>query len=78
MLEFHLSQSQGIATMMGTEATRQQSLNFGCIVEDKTTHRFISVIVRRHYDLGQQGLTLHCYEVKSLFVKKKIISVQTN
>jgi mannose-1-phosphate guanylyltransferase len=39
MLEFHLSKPQGIATMMGTEATRQQSLNFGCIVEDKTTHR---------------------------------------
>jgi mannose-1-phosphate guanylyltransferase len=41
MLEFHFSRPQGIATMMGTEATRQQSLNFGCIVEDKNTHRSV-------------------------------------
>jgi len=27
-----------VATLMATEATRQQSLNFGCIVENKKTH----------------------------------------
>ena len=39
MLEFHQGKTECIATMMGTEATRQQSVNFGCIVEDRTTHR---------------------------------------
>ena len=32
-----------VATMMTTEATRQQSLNYGCVVEDKETHAM------RHY-----------------------------
>ena len=40
MLDFHISKgSSCVATMLGTEATRQQSVNFGSIVEDKQTHR---------------------------------------
>jgi len=36
MLEFHLSiDTEPHFTMLGTEATRQQSLNYGCIVENK-------------------------------------------
>ena len=34
---------QPILTMMTTEATRQQSLNYGCVVVDKDTHAM------RHY-----------------------------
>ena len=39
MLEFHLGREKAVATLMATEATHQQSVNFGCIVEDKNTHR---------------------------------------
>jgi mannose-1-phosphate guanylyltransferase len=44
MLEFHstLKQVNGsrkpLITILGTEATRQQSVNYGCIVENKSTH----------------------------------------
>ncbi|GAB6019267.1 hypothetical protein CHUAL_000867 [Chamberlinius hualienensis] len=42
MLQFHLTNSKGaLITIMGTEATRQQSLNYGCIVEDKETHEVL-------------------------------------
>ena len=44
MLEFHQGKVDCIATMMGTEATRQQSVNFGCIVEDKNTHRKTNIL----------------------------------
>ncbi|KAK2176053.1 hypothetical protein NP493_690g02031 [Ridgeia piscesae] len=38
MLEFHQQKGTGAHfTMLGTEATRQQSLNYGCIVETKHT-----------------------------------------
>lgn len=40
MLEFHKSKGPGVRhTILGTNATRQQSLNYGCIVEDSETHR---------------------------------------
>eukprot|EP00088_Acartia_fossae_P040057 TRINITY_DN4169_c0_g1_i1.p1 TRINITY_DN4169_c0_g1~~TRINITY_DN4169_c0_g1_i1.p1 ORF type:complete len:426 (+),score=90.60 TRINITY_DN4169_c0_g1_i1:46-1323(+) len=44
MLNFHRSHENAVATMMGTEATRQQSLNFGCIVEDKSTHSILHYV----------------------------------
>ncbi|XP_023328485.1 mannose-1-phosphate guanyltransferase alpha [Eurytemora carolleeae] len=44
MLEFHQGKVDCIATMMGTEATRQQSVNFGCIVEDKNTHSILHYV----------------------------------
>ena len=34
---------QPVVTIMTTEATRQQSLNYGCVVEDKQSHAM------RHY-----------------------------
>lgn len=43
MLKFHTSRSEAVATVLGTEATRQQSVNYGCVVEDKETHAI------RHY-----------------------------
>lgn len=36
LLEFHCNKG-GIVTIMGTEATRQQSLNYGCLVTEKST-----------------------------------------
>lgn len=41
MLDFHQQRRSATAllTILGTEATRQQSSNYGCIVEDKETHR---------------------------------------
>ena len=37
------NQHTPVITMMTTEATRQQSLNYGCVVVDKETHTM------RHY-----------------------------
>lgn len=40
MLDFHHSIGPSSHfTILGTEATRQQSMNYGCIVEDKATHQ---------------------------------------
>lgn len=44
MLDFHTGKSSCVATMMGTEATRQQSVNFGSIVEDKQTHSILHYV----------------------------------
>jgi mannose-1-phosphate guanylyltransferase len=35
MLQFHKEHNQALITVMATEATRQQSLNYGCMVENK-------------------------------------------
>jgi len=44
MLEFHRSKAEAVSTMMATEATHQQSVNFGCIVEDKTSHSILHYV----------------------------------
>lgn len=44
MLEFHSLQAGAVATVLGTEATRQQSLNYGCVVEDKDTHAVLHYV----------------------------------
>ena len=33
-----------MATVLGTEATRQQSVNYGCIVEDKSTNAILHFV----------------------------------
>jgi len=44
MLAFHHSKESAVATILGTEATRQQSVNYGCIVEDKDTHTVLHYV----------------------------------
>ena len=44
MLTFHQSKNNAVATILGTEATRQQSVNYGCIVEDKLTHEVLHYV----------------------------------
>lgn len=45
MLDFHSSlPSDNVITMLGTEATRQQSLNYGSIAENKTTHEVLHYV----------------------------------
>jgi len=44
MLASHLSKENAVASIMGTEATRQQSVNYGCIVEDKVTHAVLHYV----------------------------------
>jgi len=44
MLEFHSSKDKAVATILGTEATRQQSVNYGCVVEDKNTHTVLHYV----------------------------------
>lgn len=42
MVQFHRQHSNGpLITIMATEATRHQSLNYGCIVETKDTHEVL-------------------------------------
>ena len=44
MLTFHQSKEGAVATILGTEATRQQSVNYGCIVEDKSSHSVLHYV----------------------------------
>lgn len=45
MVNFHLSRSaQALITVLATEATRQQSSNFGCIVENKDSHEILHYV----------------------------------
>ncbi|WAR09910.1 GMPAB-like protein [Mya arenaria] len=45
MLEFHRVKPTGtFCTILGTEATRQQSLMYGCIVESKETHEIMHYV----------------------------------
>jgi len=44
MLLSHQSKEGAMATILGTEATRQQSVNYGCIVEDKDTHSVLHYV----------------------------------
>lgn len=45
MLDFHQQRAnKSLITVMGTEATRQQALNYGCIVEDKETHEILHYV----------------------------------
>lgn len=37
LYDFHKERPNALVTIMGTEATRQQSLHYGCMVTDKTT-----------------------------------------
>ena len=43
MLELHTKCGSSI-TILGTEATETQSVNYGCIVEDKTTHEVLHYV----------------------------------
>jgi len=44
MLEFHAGKEGAVATILGTEATRQQSVNYGCVVEDKVSHAVLHYV----------------------------------
>ncbi|CAG2183922.1 unnamed protein product, partial [Oppiella nova] len=45
MLDFHRSlPNNKLITIMATEATRNQSSNYGCIVEDKDTHEVLHYV----------------------------------
>uniref|UniRef100_A0A0B6ZV73 Uncharacterized protein n=1 Tax=Arion vulgaris TaxID=1028688 RepID=A0A0B6ZV73_9EUPU len=45
MLKFHREKAQhAYGIILGTEATRQQSLNYGCIVENKDTHEILHYV----------------------------------
>ncbi|KAK2708917.1 hypothetical protein QYM36_014523 [Artemia franciscana] len=43
MLDIHQRKSN-VLTILGTEATKQQSLNYGCIVEDKESHKVLHYV----------------------------------
>lgn len=45
MAKFHKEQNNGtLVTILGTEATRQQSQQYGCIVENKETHEVMHYV----------------------------------
>jgi mannose-1-phosphate guanylyltransferase len=43
MLKFHTDNNCNL-TILGTEATEKQSINYGCIVEDKATHQVLHYV----------------------------------
>ncbi len=43
MLKFHNEKNRGF-TILATEATESQSMNYGCIVEDKVTHEVLHYV----------------------------------
>ena len=47
MLNFHLAHPTTLATLMSTEATRQQSLNYGCVVISKDDQKTIEHYVEK-------------------------------
>lgn len=44
MLQFHRQLTGNMITLMATEATRSQSVNYGCIVEDEHTHEVMHYV----------------------------------
>ncbi|XP_054708269.1 mannose-1-phosphate guanyltransferase alpha-A-like [Uloborus diversus] len=44
MAEFHKENKSALVTVLGTEATRQQSQQYGCIVENKDTHEVMHYV----------------------------------
>merc|ERR1711953_1043495 len=44
MFEFHQKEEEIKVTVMATEATKAQSLNYGCLVEDKVTHSMLHYV----------------------------------
>jgi len=44
MLDQHRSNEKAVATVLGTEATRQQAQSYGCIVEDKSSHAILHFV----------------------------------
>ena len=43
MLNFHMAKKSNF-TILGTEATESQSINYGCIVEDRETHEVLHYV----------------------------------
>ena len=43
MLEFHTKNKSNF-TILATEATESQSMNYGCIVEDQDTHQVLHYV----------------------------------
>ena len=52
MLKFHESQTFKV-TVMATEATKAQSMTYGCIVEDKNNHTMLHYVEKVYYELSQ-------------------------
>lgn len=44
MLSAHLASPNALVTILATEATRQQSVNYGCIVEQRETHQVLHYV----------------------------------
>jgi len=45
MLRFHEEADRSpVVTMLATEATKQQAMNYGCVVEDRTTHEVLHYV----------------------------------
>ena len=72
-----------VVTMMATEATRQQSLNYGCVVEDPADHTVLHYVEKPETHVSTSincGVYIFNKEVfpmlKEVF-KKKQASVQS-
>lgn len=46
-MDFHLKEGGPVVTLLATEATRQQSLNYGCVVEEDALHHTLGHYVEK-------------------------------
>lgn len=78
MLEFHKALPNGLVTVMGTEATRQQSVFYGCIVRNQQTSEIThyvekpSTFVSTLVNCGVYLFSLDIFQnIASVFKKKE-------
>lgn len=78
MTNFHQKlKDRVMITIMGTEATRQQSLNYGCIVENKETHEVLhyaekpSTFVSTSINCGVYVCSLDVFHQIAIMFKKQ-------
>lgn len=82
MLDFHMNKRNSI-TILGTEATENQSMKYGCIVEDKCTHEVLHYVekpetyVSSLINCGIYLVTCDLFEFISDLLAKSPSSVDT-
>lgn len=56
MMAFHQESAlpDVMATLLATEATKPQSLNYGCVVEDKNTHQMLHYVEKPNSYISSQ------------------------
>ena len=79
MLESHKNRNSSF-TILGTEATENQSVNFGCIVEEKLTHEVLHYVEKPESYLSSLincGIYLFSLEIFD-YIREELSKNQSN